>query len=89
MGKTLFIAEKPKVANEIMKLPRFHHSQKYISSKPYYENNHYIVSWCRGHLLELKNPEEMDPMYKVFKLEHLPLIYQPDYKVKQEKAEQL
>ncbi len=92
MGKTLFIAEKPKVANEIMKSPRFRHSQKYIGSKPYYgyyENDHYIVSWCRGHLLELKNPEEMDPKYKMFSLEHLPLIYQPAYKVKQENAEQL
>lgn len=36
MGKTLFIAEKSKVANEIMKSPRFRHSQKYIGSKPYY-----------------------------------------------------
>ncbi|HDR4361226.1 DNA topoisomerase (plasmid) [Bacillus cereus] len=92
MGKTLFIAEKSKVANEIMKSPRFRHSQKYIGSKPYYgyyENDHYIVSWCRGHLLELKNPEEMDPEYKMFKLEHLPLIYQPAYKVIQENAEQL
>ncbi|OTY45872.1 DNA topoisomerase, partial [Bacillus thuringiensis] len=92
MGKTLFIAEKPKVANEIMKSPRFRHSQKYIGSKPYYgyyENDHYIVSWCRGHLLELKNPEEMDPKYKVFQLEHLPLIFQPSYKVMQENAEQL
>ncbi|AJG56764.1 DNA topoisomerase [Bacillus cereus group sp. Bce033] len=92
MGKTLFIAEKPKVANEIMKSPRFRHSQKYTGSKPYYgyyENDHYIVSWCRGHLLELKNPEEMDPKYKVFSLEHLPLIYEPAYKVKQENAEQL
>ena len=92
MGKTLFIAEKPKVANEIMKSPRFRHSQKYIGSKPYYgyyENDHYIVSWCRGHLLELKNPEEMDPKYKVFQLEHLPLIFQPSYKVIQENAEQL
>lgn len=92
MGKTLFIAEKPKVANEIMKSPRFRHSQKYIGSKPYYgyyENDHYIVSWCRGHLLELKNPEEMNPKYKMFSLEHLPLIYKPAYKVKQENAEQL
>lgn len=90
MGKTLFIAEKPKVANEIMKSPRFCHSQKYIGSKPsYYENDHYIVSWCRGHLLELKNPEEVNPKYKVCQLEHLPLIFQPSYKVIQENAEQL
>ncbi|AND11097.1 hypothetical protein Bt4C1_28285 (plasmid) [Bacillus thuringiensis serovar alesti] len=31
----------------------------------------------------------MDPKYKVFILEHLPLIYEPAYKVKQENAEQL
>ena len=37
----------------------------------------------------IKNPEEMDPKYKMFSLEHLPLIYQPAYKVKQENAEQL
>lgn len=55
----------------------------------YYENQNYIISWCRGHLLELKHPEEMDSKYKVFKFEHLPLIYQPVYKVIQEYAEQL
>ncbi|PEB54552.1 DNA topoisomerase I [Bacillus sp. AFS098217] len=92
MGKTLFITEKPKVANEIMKSPRFRNAKKYAGSKPYYgyyENEQYIVSWCRGHLLELKNPEEMDSKYKEFRLEHLPLMYQPAYKVKQENAEQL
>ena len=31
----------------------------------------------------------MDPKYKVFQLEHLPLIFQPSYKVIQENAEQL
>ncbi|PRT14602.1 type IA DNA topoisomerase [Bacillus wiedmannii] len=92
MGKTLFIAEKQKVAVELLKSPRFRNSQKYSGSMPYYgyyENENYIISWCRGHLLELKHPEEMDSKYKVFKLEHLPLIYQPVYKVKQEYAEQL
>ncbi|KMQ22704.1 type IA DNA topoisomerase [Bacillus cereus] len=92
MGKTLFIAEKQKVAVELLKSPRFRNSQKYSGSMPYYgyyENQNYIISWCRGHLLELKHPEEMDSKYKVFSLEHLPLIYQPVYKVKQEYAEQL
>ncbi|WP_180229437.1 hypothetical protein [Bacillus wiedmannii] len=50
MEKTLFIVEKPKIAKKIMKSPRFRHSQKYIGSNPYYgyyENNRFIVSWCR------------------------------------------
>lgn len=54
MGKMLFIAEKIKVAKEIMKSPRFRHSQKYMGSKPYYgyyENDHNKVCWYRGHLL--------------------------------------
>ncbi|MCS6595312.1 type IA DNA topoisomerase [Bacillus cereus] len=62
MGKTLFIAEKPKVAVELLKSPRFRNSKKYPGSKPYYgyyENENYIISWCRGHLLELKHPEEI------------------------------
>lgn len=29
MGKTLFIAEKPKVAVELLKSPRFRNSQRY------------------------------------------------------------
>ncbi|MEC5308612.1 DNA topoisomerase I [Bacillus thuringiensis] len=36
MGKTLFIAEKPKVAVELLKSPRFRNSQKHPGSKPYY-----------------------------------------------------
>lgn len=92
MGKTLFIAEKPKVAVELLKSPRFRNSQKHTGSKPYYgyyENENYIISWCRGHLLELKHPEEMDERYKEFKFEHLPIILEPEYKAKPEIIEQI
>ncbi|PHC48718.1 DNA topoisomerase I [Bacillus toyonensis] len=92
MGKTLFIAEKPKVAVELLKSPRFRNSQKYPGSKPYYgyyENENYIISWCRGHLLELKHPEEMDERYKEFKFDHLPIILEPEYKAKSDSLEQI
>ncbi|MEH7260389.1 DNA topoisomerase [Bacillus toyonensis] len=92
MGKTLFIAEKPKVAVELLKSPRFRNSQKYPGSKPYYgyyENENYIISWCRGHLLELKHPEEMDERYKEFKFDHLPIILEPEYKEKSDSLEQI
>ncbi|MDZ4502812.1 type IA DNA topoisomerase [Bacillus cereus] len=92
MGKTLFIAEKPKVAVELLKSPRFRNLQKYSGSKPYYgyyENENYIISWCRGHLLELKHPEEMDERYKEFKFDHLPIILEPEYKAKSDSLEQI
>ncbi|MBJ7950407.1 toprim domain-containing protein, partial [Bacillus cereus group sp. N24] len=92
MGKTLFIAEKPKVAVELLKSPRFRNSQRYPGSKPYYgyyENEKYIISWCRGHLLELKHPEEMDERYKEFKFDHLPIILEPEYKAKSDSLEQI
>ncbi|EJR50970.1 DNA topoisomerase III [Bacillus cereus VD115] len=92
MGKTLFIAEKPKVAIELLKSPRFRNSQKHPGSKPYYgyyENENYIISWCRGHLLELKHPEEMDERYKEFKFDHLPIILEPEYKAKSDSLEQI
>ncbi|HEK9103502.1 TPA: topoisomerase C-terminal repeat-containing protein [Bacillus pseudomycoides] len=92
MGKTLFIAEKPKVAVELLKSSRFRNSKKHPGSKPYYgyyENENYIISWCRGHLLELKHPEEMDERYKEFQFEHLPIILEPEYKVKSDSVEQI
>lgn len=92
MGKILFIAEKPKVAVELLKSPRFRNSQKYPGSKPYYgyyENENYIISWCRGHLLELKHPEEMDERYKEFKFDHLPIILEPENKAKSDSLEQI
>ncbi len=36
MGKTLFIAEKSKIAVELLKSLRFRNTQKYPGSKPYY-----------------------------------------------------
>lgn len=92
MGKTLFIVEKPKVAAELMKSPRFRNSTKHTGSKPYfgyYENDNYIVSWCAGHLLELKYPEEVNEKYKEFSFEHLPIIFKPEYKKKPESEEQI
>ncbi|MED3325584.1 DNA topoisomerase [Bacillus thuringiensis] len=92
MGKTLFIAEKPKVAYELLKSPRFRNAKKHTGSKPYYgyfENQDYIISWCSGHLLELKHPEEIDEKYKEFKFEHLPILVEPEYKGKPDYTEQI
>lgn len=91
MGKTLFIAEKPKVALELMKSSRFRNAKKVAGSMPYYgyfENEKYIVSWCIGHLMELMNPEDHDEKYKTYNFEHLPLIFSPKFKIKEDTKEQ-
>ncbi|MDP4084696.1 MAG: DNA topoisomerase [Bacillota bacterium] len=92
MGKTLIIAEKPKVANEILKLSRFQGSHRKQGSKSYYgyyENEKYIVTWCRGHLLGVMNPEDHDPKYKQFRFEDLPIFLPTTYQPIKDSKEQL
>lgn len=92
MGKTLILAEKPKVANEILKLSRFSQSVRKQGSKPYYgyyENESYIVTWARGHLLEVLNPEEHDQKYKQYRFEDLPIFLPIKYKPINDSLEQL
>jgi DNA topoisomerase III len=70
MGKGLVITEKPSVARDIAKaLGGFE-----ASKDDYLENEDFIVSWAVGHLLEFVAPEEIDPKFKRWVLEDLPII---------------
>ena len=57
MSKKLVIAEKKSVAEHIAKALGISMSE---GSSEYFENGEYILSWASGHLLELKNPEDID-----------------------------
>ena len=37
-------------------------------------DNNYIYTWALGHLVGLKEPEDLNPEYKTWRLEHLPII---------------
>lgn len=90
--KTLIIAEKPKVAHALLQISRLRGSTKVEGSMPYYgyyENDQYIVSWCRGHMLEVMNPEEHDEKYRSFNIEHLPIFLDMKYKPVKASSEQL
>jgi DNA topoisomerase-3 len=70
MGKTLIIAEKPSVAGDIAKaLPG-----TFKKTKTHYESGDYIVSYAIGHLVSIAYPEEIDPAYKKWTLDNLPIL---------------
>lgn len=91
MGKTLFISEKPKVTKSFLQHHLFRGSKFTQGSKPYYgyyENDKYIHTWARGHLMEVLNPGDRDPALKDFSFENLPLIFPLEHKVIEETKEQ-
>lgn len=91
MGKTLFISEKPKVSKAFLQHHLFRGSKFAQGSKPYYgyyENDNYIHTWCRGHLMEVVNPGDRDPALKEFSFDNLPLIFPLEHKVVKDTQEQ-
>jgi DNA topoisomerase-3 len=69
-GKTLIIAEKPSVAQDLTKaLPG--HFEKMDS---YWEGPHHLVSFALGHLVTLATPKDMDDRHKTWSLDNLPII---------------
>lgn len=65
----LIIAEKPSVAMTIAKAVGAD-----VRKDGYMEGPEYVVTWCYGHLLELKEPHEYDPKYEKWTLADLPIV---------------
>jgi DNA topoisomerase-3 len=68
-AKTLVIAEKPSVGQDIARV--LNCRQK---GDGCLEGNGYIVTWAIGHLVALKEPEEYDPVHKRWALKTLPIV---------------
>lgn len=69
----LFIAEKPSLARAIV---------DGIGGNAEKRNGYYIIgdkviTWSRGHILRNKMPQEINPEYKVWKFENLPIKFTP------------
>ena len=69
---TLYIAEKREVAAAIAEA--FNGKQTAANSGAYYTPKG-VITWLSGHLLELANPDQHDPKYKKWQLDHLPLVW--------------
>lgn len=70
MAKSLFIAEKPSVAQEFAKALRENTSRR----DGYLEGDHLIVTWCLGHLITMSYPEAYDQNLKKWRMDTLPFI---------------
>jgi DNA topoisomerase-3 len=71
--KTLIIAEKPSVAQDIVRAltPE---SGKFDKHDEYFENEKYVVTSAVGHLVEIQAPEEFDVKRGKWSFAHLPVI---------------
>ena len=69
MGQILVVAEKPSVARDIARvLGASARGEGCLSG------NGYMVTWAIGHLVSLKEPEELDERYKKWRAADLPIL---------------
>lgn len=69
MGRILVVAEKPSVARDIARVLG-------VSGRGdgCLTGETYVVAWAIGHLVGLKEPEELDERYKRWRAEDLPIL---------------
>lgn len=72
MADTLVVAEKPSVARDIARVLGAR-----TGGEGFMQGNGYIVTWAIGHLVSLKEPEELDERYKRWRMGDLPIL--PDH----------
>lgn len=70
MSKSLYIAEKPSVAQEFAKALK----EDFRKRDGYLESASYLVTWCVGHLVTMSYPEAYDIALKRWTLEPLPFL---------------
>src|SRR5215467_14719432 len=70
MPKTLIIAEKPSVAQDLARA-----LGKVPKKGDHFENDEYVIAAAVGHVVELEMPEDIDKKkYGYWRLETLPII---------------
>ncbi len=69
MAKALILTEKPSVARDIAAA-----IGGFTEHDGYWESDAYLLTFAVGHLFELLEPEELDPKYKRWTLDVLPIL---------------
>ena len=70
MSKTLVLAEKPSVAHDIARVL----GVRGASQDGFIESDSWVVTWALGHLVALSEPDAIDPRYKAWRMDTLPLL---------------
>jgi DNA topoisomerase-3 len=74
MGKTLVIAEKPSVGQELAKVLPGAFTKQGPKGEQHLESDTHVISWAVGHLVQLADPDEYDEKYKKWRMADLPIV---------------
>ncbi|HET9124939.1 MAG TPA: DNA topoisomerase 3 [Solirubrobacteraceae bacterium] len=74
MGKTLVIAEKPSVGQDLARVLPGAFTKQGPKGEQYLEGDSHVISWAVGHLVQLADPDEYDEKYKKWRMADLPIV---------------
>jgi DNA topoisomerase-3 len=70
MSKTLLVAEKPSVGQDLARvLPG-----PFKKGEGFLEGPEHVITWAVGHLVQLAEPEAYDPKFKSWRMADLPIV---------------
>jgi DNA topoisomerase III len=70
MSKTLLIAEKPSVGQDLARVLQ----GPFKKQEGFLEGPEHVVTWAVGHLVQLAEPDAYDAKYKSWKMADLPIV---------------
>jgi DNA topoisomerase-3 len=70
VAKTLLIAEKPSVGQDLARVLKGPFQKK----EGWLEGPEHVVTWAVGHLVQLAEPDEYDKKFKRWRMEDLPIV---------------
>jgi len=74
MAKSLFIAEKPSVAQQFADAIAHNSKESFKKGDGYMESGGCVVTWCVGHLVTMSYPEEYDAALKKWSFDTIPFL---------------
>jgi DNA topoisomerase III len=70
VAKTLLIAEKPSVGQDLARVLKGPFQKK----EGWLEGPEDVITWAVGHLVQLAEPDEYDPKFKRWRMDDLPIV---------------
>jgi DNA topoisomerase-3 len=70
MSKTLVIAEKPSVGQDLARVLK----GPFQKQEGWLEGPEHVITWAVGHLVQLAEPDEYDPKFKRWRMDDLPIV---------------